>query len=136
MAKKTLLTTETNKSVPRFIDSIDNKKRQSDSRKLLEIMKEITGKDPKIWGNSIVGFGNYKYSRKNGEEYDWFDVGFSPGKPHMTVYVMYDIGKEEKLLEQLGPHKHGRGCLYIKDVEAVNQTALKKIIRKSDRWTF
>ena len=134
MAKKTLKTTETNKSVSAFIDAIDNTKRQADSRTLLKLIKEVTGEKPKIWGPSIVGFGNHKYQRKNGEEYDWFNVGFSPGKAHMTLYVMYDIGKEKKLLEQLGPHKHGRGCLYIKDLDKVSTSALKKLIQKSRRW--
>lgn len=131
---KTLANTETNKSVPDFLDSIANKRRQADSRVLLSLVEEITGKPAKIWGVSIIGFGKYTYQRKNGEEYEWFNVGFSPGKAHLTVYVMYDINSEPQLLEELGPHKAGKGCLYIKKLEDVNLDALKKIIAKSDKW--
>ncbi|MDN5202794.1 DUF1801 domain-containing protein [Fulvivirgaceae bacterium BMA10] len=131
---KTLVNTETNKSVPDFMDAIANKRRQADSRELLQIIQKITGKEPKIWGVGILGFGKYKYQRKNGDEYEWFNVGFSPGKAHLTVYVMYDINEEQELLQQLGPHKTGKGCLYIKRLEDVDTDVLKKIIAKSDRW--
>ena len=134
MPKKRLANTETDKSVPGFIDSITNKKRQSDSRKLLQIIQDITGKEPKIWGVSIVGFGKYKYQRKNGEEFEWFNVGFSPGKAHLSIYVMYDLNEEQELLEKLGPHKNGKGCLYIKNLEKIDISVLKKIIAKSDKW--
>lgn len=70
--KKNLVNTETDRSVPDFINAIANKRRQSDSRQLLELVKEITGKAPKIWGVSIIGFGKYKYQRKNGDEFEWF----------------------------------------------------------------
>ncbi|MCE7995134.1 MAG: DUF1801 domain-containing protein [Roseivirga sp.] len=131
---KTLANTETDKSVPDFIDAITNKRRQSDSRQLLKLIEEITSKEPKIWGVSIIGFGKYKYKRKNGDEFEWFNVGFSPGKAHLTVYVMYDINEEQELLKQLGPYKSGKGCLYIKKLEDINIDALKKIIVKSDKW--
>lgn len=134
MAKKTLANTETDRDVNEFIDAISNKRRKEDSKQLLQIIKDITGLEPKIWGVSIVGFGKYSYQRKNGEEYEWFNVGFSPGKAHLTVYVMYDLEKEEKLLQKLGPHKKGRACLYIKKLEDVDHAALKKIIQKSKQW--
>lgn len=133
--KKNLVNTETDRSVPDFINAIANKRRQSDSRQLLELVKEITGKAPKIWGVSIIGFGKYKYQRKNGDEFEWFNVGFSPGKAHLTIYVMYDINEEQELLKQLGPYKSGRGCLYIKKLEDINIDALKKIIAKSHKWS-
>ena len=97
-------------------------------------MQEITGKSPKIWGAGIVGFGKYKYQRKNGDEFEWFNVGFSPGKAHMTLYVMYDINQEQELLTRLGPHKTGKGCLYIKRLDDIDINALKAIIAKSDQW--
>lgn len=131
---KKLVNTQTDKSVPKFIEAISNKRRQSDSRVLLEVIKEITSKEPKIWGERIIGFGKYKYQRKNGDEFEWFNVGFSPGKNHLSVYVMYDINQEKELLEQLGPHKTGKGCLYIKKLEDINMDVLKKMISKSDKW--
>ncbi|MEM9544614.1 MAG: DUF1801 domain-containing protein [Bacteroidota bacterium] len=134
MAKKTLVNTETDRDVNEFIDAISNKRRKEDSKIILQIMKNITGIEPKIWGVSIVGFGKYSYQRKNGDEYEWFHVGFSPGKAHLTVYVMYDLEQEKELLDQLGPCRHGRGCLYIKKLEEVDHDVLRKIIKKSKRW--
>lgn len=131
---KKLVNTETDKSVPDFIDAIANKQRQADSRVLLQMIQEISGKEPKIWGVSIIGYGKYAYKRKNGEEYEWFNVGFSPGKAHLSIYVMYNINEEQELLQQLGPHKTGKGCLYIKKLEDVDLEVLKKIIAKSNKW--
>lgn len=130
MAKKTLVNAETDRSVSEFIEAVPNSVRREDGKKLLQLLKDVTGKEPKIWGKSIVGYGKYSYQRKNGDEFEWFDVGFSPGKAHMTVYFMFDLEKE-KLLEQLGPHKKGRGCLYIKKLEDVDISVLKKMIKKS-----
>ncbi len=132
--KKTLANVETNKSVYDYINAIPNKRRQSDAKEILKLIQEITGKIPKIWGISIIGFGKYKYQRKNGDEFEWFNVGFSPGKSHLTIYLMYDINEEQELLSQLGPHKTGKGCLYIKKIEDINFEVLKQIIAKSDRW--
>ena len=131
---KQLVNRETDKDVDAFIEGISNKKRKADSKVLLDLMKECTGIEPKIWGVSIIGFGKYKYQRKNGDEYEWFNVGFSPGKAHVSVYVMYNINDEQELLEQLGPHRTGKGCLYIKRLSEVNLEALKAFIEKSDRW--
>ena len=132
--KKTLVNTETDKDVNEFIANVKNKRRREDAKILLEIMKDITDKEPKIWGVSIIGFGKYAYQRKNGEEYEWFNVGFSPGSAHLSIYVMYDINDEKILLEKLGKHRTGKGCLYIKKLEDVDLKILKQIIRKSDKW--
>ena len=132
--KKKLVNSETDKNVEEFIEAVENKRRKADAKVLLDVMKQVTGKEPKIWGKSIIGFGKYSYQRKNGEEYEWFNVGFSPGSKHMSIYLMYDLEKETKLLEQLGPHSHGRGCLYIKKLDDVDLEVLKKLIAKSDRW--
>ena len=134
MAKKTLVNSVSNKKVSEFIDEIENKIRKQDSKELLNIMKRISSKKPRIWGQRIVGFGKYSYQRKNGDEFEWFNVGFSPGKAHLTIYVMYDINTEKELLNQLGPHKTGKGCLYIKNLSDINMDALEKIIAKSDSW--
>lgn len=132
MAK--LANTETDRDVGEFIDSIKNKQRQADARVLLDLITEQRGIEPKIWGVSIVGYGKYSYQRKNGQEFEWFNVGFSPGSKHMTVYVMYDINSVPELLDKLGPHQTGKGCLYIKKLSDVNLDVLAKIISKSDRW--
>ena len=133
MTMATLVNAETNKNVDEFIEAVSNKKRKEDAKRLLAFMKEITGKEPKIWGVSIIGFGKYKYQRKNGQEFEWFNVGFSPAKAHLSVYVMYDLQQEE-LLKKLGDYKVGKGCLYIKKLEDVDIDVLKEMIAKSDRW--
>ncbi|WP_298903545.1 DUF1801 domain-containing protein [uncultured Psychroserpens sp.] len=131
---KKLVNSETNKNVDAFIDNIDNATRKADSKLLVDLIRNITKKEPKIWGARIVGYGKYAYKRKNGDEFEWFNVGFSPGKANLTIYVMYDINEEEALLNQLGKHKTGRGCLYIKKLEDIDINVLKKIIKKSDKW--
>ena len=132
--KKKLVNSETDKNVEEFIEAVENKRRKADAKVLLDVMKQVTGKEPKIWGKSIIGFGKYSYQRKNGDEFEWFNVGFSPGKAHLTVYVMYDISQETELKEKLGKHSNGKGCLYIKKLEDIDMKVLKKMIKKSDKW--
>ena len=135
MAKKTLANAITDRDVDEFIADIPHQGRKADSAALLKIIQELTGLEPHIWGKSIVGFGRYDYQRKNGDTYEWFNVGFSPGKNHMTVYLMFDLEQEQEILEKLGPHRHGRGCLYIKKLEDVELEVLKELILKSKKWS-
>lgn len=129
--KKTLVNAQTDNSVTDFINNIEDKKRQTDAAEVLKMMQEITGEEPKMWGKNIVGFGTFSYKRKNGDEFEWFNVGLSPAKAHLSVYFMLNL-KNEPLLDELGPHKKGSGCLYIKKLEDVNPEVLKKMIKKSD----
>ena len=131
---KTLVNSETDKDVNAFLDSVENEKRKEDGKTLLKIIQKVTGKKPKIWGQKIVGFGKYSYKRKNGDEFEWFNVGFSPGKTNLTLYVMYDINEEKELLGKLGKHKTGKGCLYMKSLADVDTDVLIELIKKSDRW--
>lgn len=96
------------------------------------MMEEITGEPAKIWGdNFIIGFGKYTYTRKGGkEEFEWFRTGFAPRKTKLTVYLSFDIEKEE-LIQSLGKCKYGRGCLYINKLADVDLEVLKKLIEKS-----
>lgn len=132
MAKKTLVNAETDKDVHAFIEAVQNEKRKADAKILLEVFKEITGKEPKIWGTSIIGYGKYKYQRKNGDEFEWFNTGFSPTKAHMSLHMTFDVNKEVELLNKLGKHKTGRGCLYIKSLADVEMSVLKQFITKSN----
>lgn len=133
-----LATRETNKSVSAFIETIENSSKKEDSKKLLSIMKAITGVEPKIWGdNFIIGFGKYKYKRKGGkDEFEWFNLGFAPRKTKITIYLTLDISKEEDILVKLGKCKFGKGCLYINKLADVNVEVLKQLIEKSktNRW--
>jgi hypothetical protein len=134
MATKKLVNAETVKDVLEFISGIENQKRKADALTLLELLNELTGKEPKIWGRSIIGYGKYKYQRKNGDEFEWFNVGFSPAKAHLSIYVMYDINVEQELLSKLGKHKTGKGCLYIKKLDDIDIEVLKKLLLKSSKW--
>lgn len=133
-----LVNKETNKSVTKFIESIEHPTKREDSKKLLSIMEEITGDKPKIWGDHfIIGFGKYTYKRKHGkEEFEWFRVGFAPRKTKLTVYLTFDISKEEELLKKLGKCTWGKGCLYINKLADIDVETLKILIEKSKdvRW--
>lgn len=133
-----LATKETNKSVSAFIDSIENESKRNDSKTLINLMSEITGFEPKIWGdNFIIGFGKYKYKRKNcKEEFEWFNVGFAPRKAKITLYLTMDIDQHHDLTSKLGKCKWGRGCLYINKLADVDLEILKQLITKSKDATW
>ena len=126
-----LKTKPTNASVKKFIDSIDDEKRRRDSRAILAMMKEITGKRPKMWGPSMVGFGTYHYKYQTGREGDLFLTGFSPRKQALTVYIMSGFKNYEALLKKLGKYKTGKSCLYIKKLEDIDRTTLRELILMS-----
>jgi len=128
-----LVTKETNKSVDKYIKSIGSKSKQDDSRILLKMMEEASGFIPKVWGdNFLIGFGKYTYQRKNSkEEYEWFHLGFAARKTKLTIYLTFDISKEEKLLKKLGKCKWGKGCLYINKLADIDLPILKRLILKS-----
>lgn len=124
-----LKTKATDASVTKFINGITDETKRTDCFKLVEIMREITKADPKMWGPSIVGFGSYHYKYASGHEGDSCITGFSPRKEALTLYVMAGLHEQAELLKTLGKHKAGRGCLYIKKLEDVHLPTLKKIIR-------
>jgi len=131
--KKTELKTKKNTaSISAFLNKIEDEVKRKDSKKLLEIFKEITKEKPVMWGTSIVGFGTYHYKYASGREGDWMRTGFSPRKQNLTVYIMpgYTLSEYKKLLKDLGPHSLGKSCLYIKRLEDVHIPTLKKIIKQ------
>jgi hypothetical protein len=126
MTKNDMKTQKNTGSVSTFLNSINDSVRKRDAKTVLKIMKELTGNKPTMWGDSIVGFGSYSYTRSTGKEYEWFQVGFSPRKNALTLYIMPGYQDFGDLLEKLGPHKHGKSCLYIKDLNDINLPTLKK----------
>ena len=118
-------------NVEAFLQSVEHDKRREDSFVVLEMMKEITGEEPRMWGPSIVGFGNYHYKYESGREGDFFLAGFSPRKQNLTLYIMSGFSHYEELLQKLGKHKTGKSCLYINKLEDVDLSALKEMIRES-----
>lgn len=117
-------------SVEAFLAGLSDPSRRADCETVIAIMKSVTGKEPKMWGNSIVGFGEYHYKYESGREGDMCLAGFSPRKQNLTVYLtgMKDYGE---LLKKLGKHKTGGGCLYIKEIADVNRSILMELIKAS-----
>jgi hypothetical protein len=126
-----LKTKQTNASVEKFLSGIPNEKKKNDCFTVLEIMKQATRSEPKMWGTSIVGFGSYCYRYQSGRELSWFLTGFSPRKEAVTLYVMPGFKGYNELLKKLGKHKPGKACLYIKRIEDIDLPTLKQLIRQS-----
>lgn len=119
-------------SVEDFINSVPDEVKKHDSFALLEMFTTITGEQPKMWGSSIIGFGQYHYkSERSTQEGDWPLTGFSPRKQNLTIYVMPGFKDYQDLLKDLGKHKTSVGCLYIKKLADVNIGVLEKLIKKS-----
>lgn len=114
-----------------FIEAVSPEKRRLDAVALLELMRRVTGAEPRMFGTAIVGFGEYHYKYASGTEGDAPAAGFSPRKAASVVYLNDGISAHEDLLARLGPHTHGVGCLYLKDVAAVDLGVLEEIVRRS-----
>ena len=119
------------KSVLKFINSVPDEKKRRDSHTILEIMKNITKEEPRMWGDSIVGFGSYRYKYESGREGDWFLTGFSPRKQNFSVYIMSGFKEHGELLKKLGKHKTSKSCLYFKSLDELDIKTLKELIKKS-----
>ena len=126
-----LKTKQNEQDVYEFLDGVSNETRKNDGYAVLELMRTTTGLEPRMWGDSIVGFGSYHYKYASGREGDWFLTGFSPRKQSLTVYIMPGFDEYEALLERLGKHKIGKSCLYINKLEEVDLSVLKMLIEKS-----
>jgi hypothetical protein len=126
-----LKTKLTDASVTEFINGIKDEEKRADSFEILKIMKQVTKEEPKMWGSSIIGFGNVHYKYDSGREGDWFLTGFSPRNQNLTLYVIGSFKPHVDLLNKLGKHKTGVGCLYIKKLQDVDIKVLKELIQQS-----
>jgi hypothetical protein len=118
-------------SVDEFLDSVPDERKRQDSYQILKLMEKVTGEEPRMWGDSIVGFGNYHYKYASGREGDWFLAGFSPRKQNLTLYIMAGFGEYEGLLNRLGKYKTGKSCLYINKLSEVDMSVLEDLVKKS-----
>lgn len=116
--------------VDTFIASVENDLRRRDAGTVNEIMTRLSGEPPAMWGDSIVGFGSYAY-QSGGRNQEWFQVGFSPRKQYLALYLSYGFDQDRDLLDRLGPHGTGKACLYIKDLEEVDQGVVEGLITRS-----
>ena len=121
-------TKPTRGSVTAYIKSIEDVKRRKDCIAVMAMMKTITGKQPKMWGTSIVGYGQYHYKYKSGREGDWFITGFAPRKQNLTIYIMPGFSKYNSIMKNLGKYKLGVSCLYIKTLADVDEKLLYELI--------
>ena len=126
-------TKQTNANVQDFINTFANtEQKRKDGFELLKIMQDFTGYEPKMWGPSIIGFGQYHYkSEKSRQEGDWPLVGFSPRKAAISLYVYSGCSGQDELLKELGKFKMGKGCIYVKKLTDINQETLKKLMKST-----
>lgn len=123
-------TTETEVNVDSFIHSyVENEQKKADSFRLIELMREWTGCEPKMWGGTIVGFGSYHYKYTSGREGDAPLIGFSPRKAEFSLYVFSPTESNKHLLDDLGKYKIGKACIYIKKLADINILALEKLCK-------
>ena len=131
MAKKNK-TSETGVSVRDFINSfVDNEQKKADSFRLIELMREWSGFEPKMWGPTIIGFGSYHYKYASGHEGDAPLIGFSPRKAAFSLYVFSPTQDNKHLLDDLGKFKIAKACIYIKKLSDINISTLEKLCRSS-----
>ena len=121
-------------AVKKFLDAVTPIKRREDGLRLLEIMTDVTGEKPKMWGTSIVGFGSYHYKYDSGREGDGPMTGFSPRKTALSVYIMGGFPRHDALVEKLGKCKTGKSCLYINKLDDVDEKVLRQLIKAS--WKY
>lgn len=126
-----LKTKKNEQSVAKFLASIKDEVMRADCETIGTIMRQTTKADPKMWGSSIVGFGDYHYKYESGREGEWFLTGFSPRKQNLTLYIMAGFARYEELMSSLGKYKTGKSCLYIKSLADVHLPTLKKLIQES-----
>lgn len=127
-------TKATGASVTAFINSIDDKQKRAEARKVAAMMRKATSKRPKMWGPSIVGYGTYHYKYASGREGDFLMTGFSPRKQALTVYVIPGFENFEALMNKLGKYKTGKSCLYIKRLSDVDEKILEQLINRSVKY--
>ncbi len=124
-------TTPTDADVDDFIEGVASAQRRADARTLVELMRSVTGEEPRMWGPSIIGFGNYHYRYPSGREGDMCAAGFSPRSSSTTIYFADGFDGYADHLARLGPHTTSVACLYVKRVDAIDLDVLAEMIRSS-----
>jgi hypothetical protein len=133
-AKKDPAMRRTDASVEAFLARVPDEHRREDARRLSAMMQEITGEPPVMWGTSIIGFGAYHYRYASGHEGDAPLASFSPRSQHLAIYLVGEFeDRHQSVLARLGPYKAGKGCLYLKRLDGVDDDALRELIDRSVR---
>jgi hypothetical protein len=124
-------TKRTDVSVDEFLAAVENDRRRNDAVTVCELMKEVTGEEPVMWGPTMVGFGTYHYKYASGREGDWFLAGFAPRKANLVVYIMSGFKGHAALMDELGKHKTGSSCLFINKLDDIDMDILRELVRRS-----
>jgi hypothetical protein len=126
-------TRPTLQAVTGYLSNLEKPRQRSDAEALAKLMESATGQSPVMWGPSIVGFGSRHYVYESGREGDTMLVGFSARKQALTIYGLFpsETHPNVTLASQLGPHTHGKGCLYIKDLSAIDATILQTMVKNA-----
>lgn len=126
-----LKTKQNDQDVAAYLNGIADEQRRRDCLTILELMREVTGAEPNMWGDNIVGFGRHHYRYASGREGDWFLTGFSPRKQNLTLYLASGFDRHAELLQRLGKHSVGKACLYIKRLDQIDLPTLRELIERS-----
>lgn len=124
----TLKTKVNDDAVNAFIEAIEHPTRKQDALVLFDLYSEVTAEIPKMWGTSIIGFGDYSYANSNNKTQTWMRAAFSPRKQYMSLYLMLGVEKNPVLLTNLGKFKHGKSCLNINKLADVDMKVLKQLV--------
>lgn len=126
--RKTRPTGHTPADVEALLDRADDTRR-AQAEEVLELMRRTTGADPVVWG-TMIGFGRHRYTTADGKQHEYFAIGLAPRKAALTLYGLTYYGTHAELLERLGPHTTGKGCLYLKRLDAVDRDVLTELIAR------
>ncbi len=126
-------TRPTDADVEAYLASVTDERRRADAEEALALMREVTGAEPRMWGTSLIGFGRQPYRTADGKEREWFAVGLAPRKAALTLYGLTYYGSNDDLLARLGPHTTGKGCLYVKRLDAVDRDVLTELVARAWR---
>ena len=128
-----LKTKQNDGSVEDFLNGIADERKRQDAFAILDLMRQVTQEEPKLWGSSIVGFGSCHYKYACGHEGDMCLTGFSPRKQSLTLYITSGFEQYGDLLQKLGKHKLGKACLYLNRLDDVHLPTLRELVRQSVR---
>ena len=127
-------TKETKVSVSAYLKAIEDKEKRDDSLKVIDLMRSVSGFEPKMWGPSIIGFGSYHYKYESGREGDMPLVAVSPRKPAIVLYLGLDPDNRERLLPKFGKYKSDKGCIHVKKLSDIDMAVLKEMIKISIKY--
>jgi len=128
MPEPTRKTQATEGDVDAFLAGVADERRRTDAEEALELMRRVTGVEPVMWGSAIIGFGHQPYTTADGKQHEWFAVGLSPRKASLTFYGLTFYGSNADLLARLGSHTTGKGCVYVKRLDQVDQEVLAELV--------